>query len=152
MQVFILGIHNFIRWMVIVLGFVAVVKAFVGWMNNKEWTRIDRNIGLMFSISVDVQTIVGLLLYFVYSNLGLKALKTGYLSSIMSDGIQRFFAVEHGLLMVLGLAFVHLGSASPRKTESNKDKFRRASIYFLIALVLIVAGVPWSFRPLFPIF
>jgi hypothetical protein len=64
------------------------------------------------------------------------------------DG-QRFFALEHVFYMVLALVFAHLGSALPKRTDDPVSKYRRATIWFTLAVVLILLGMPWT-RSLFP--
>ncbi len=61
----------------------------------------------------------------------------------------RFFAIEHVFYMVLALVFVHLGSALPKKVDVDQSKFKRAALWFGLALLIVLAGIPWG-RPLFP--
>ena len=150
MYAFFVGSHNIIRWLVILSGILSIVKFGAGWLGRREWTETDRKIGLFFSITVDIQILFGLLLFFVYSNWGLKAIIEIGMSAVMRDGTYRLFAIEHGVYMVLGLIFAHLGSALPKKAAENSSKFKRALFYTCFALVVIVAGIPWGSRPLFP--
>jgi len=47
--------------------------------------------------------------------------------------------------------FAHLGSALPKKVEDSQSKYKRAALWFGLALLLILAGIPWG-RPLLPSF
>ena len=65
-----------------------------------------------------------------------------------NDGL-RFFAVEHALIMVLAVVFAHLGSMYSKRASETKDKHRMAAIWYGLALVAILLGMPWM-RPFLP--
>ena len=71
----------------------------------------------------------------------------------MTNAGTRFFAVEHSLVMVVGLVLVHVGRTLSKKGADDRQKHLRAAIWFIIALVLILVAIPWPFmsagRPLF---
>ncbi len=66
---FILAVHNILRWIVLILLVVALVRAFWGWFGKREWTSTDRKVGMFYSVSLDIQLLLGLILYFVLSPL-----------------------------------------------------------------------------------
>jgi hypothetical protein len=144
---FVLGIHNLIRWVVLIAGILATVRALLGWFGKKEWTKLDRISGLVFTSSIDAQLLLGVLLYFVFSPITKGAFSD--FGAAMSIKDMRFFAVEHVFYMVLALVFAHLGSALPKKVDDAVAKHKRAGIWFLLALLIILAGIPW-WRPFFP--
>ena len=147
MYPFILGVHNIVRWVVLVAGILAVVRALLGWFGKKEWSKQDRLVGLIFTSSVDVQLLLGVLLYFVFSPITKGAFNDFGAAMAIKD--MRFFAIEHVFYMVLALVFAHLGSALPKRVDDAVSKHKRAAIWFALALLIILAGVPW-WRPLFP--
>jgi len=67
MYPFILGLHNLFRWVALVLAIVATVGAFLGWFGKRQWSERDRKIGSFFGMAMDIQLLLGLILYFVYS-------------------------------------------------------------------------------------
>ena len=83
-------------------------------------------------------------------------LSTDYTSfgSVMKDKVSRFFLVEHPITMILAIVMITLGHGMAKKSVDDETKYKKAFRYFLIALILILAGVPWPFRevarPLFP--
>ena len=150
MYAFILAFHNIIRWVVLIAGVLAVGKALFGWFGGKkEWGKQDRLLGIIFTSSVDIQLLLGILLYFVYSNWALKAILDKGMSFVMGESQYRFFAIEHAFFMVLALVFAHLGSALPKRVEDAVSKHKRAAIWFSLAVLVILAGIPW-WRPLLP--
>ncbi|MGD9093747.1 MAG: hypothetical protein PVF74_12935 [Anaerolineales bacterium] len=147
MYQFVLAVHNIVRWIVLISGIIAIVLAFVGWLGKKEWTDQDRRMGLLFTVSLDIQLLLGLILYFFLSPITKAALQG--MSDLMSDAGLRFFALEHAFLMLLAIVFAHLGSALPRRVEDPVAKHRRAAICFTLAILMLLLGMPWM-RPFFP--
>lgn len=147
MYPFILAVHNIVRWVALILAILAVVRAFLGWFGKREWTDRDRKIGIFFTSAMDIQLLLGLLLYFVFSPLTTSALRD--FGAAMGIDNQRFFAVEHAVFMVLAVVFAHLGSAFSKRATDPMKKHRIAAIWFGLSLIIILLGMPWM-RPLLP--
>ena len=147
MYAFVLGVHNIVRWVVLIAGILAVGRALIGWFSKKEWTKQDRLLGVVFTSSVDIQLLFGILLYFVLSPIT-KGVFSDF-GAAMGIKDMRFFAVEHVFYMVLALIFAHLGSALPKKVDDAVSKHKRAAIWFSLAVLIILVGIPW-WRPLLP--
>lgn len=149
-----LTLHNFSRWLVVGFGVWAILRAVRGWSSNREWTRLDDRAGMAFVSIIDVQLLLGLLLYFLFSPYSRIASQN--FSAAMSDRTVRFFAVEHLVIMVFALVLAHIGRALSKKASSVKARHGRAALWFIITLVLILVSVPWPFlnlgRPWFRLF
>jgi hypothetical protein len=143
----VLAIHNILRWVVLFLAILALVSAYRGWFGRREWTSADRKYGLFYTISLDLQLLLGLILYFVLSPLTRVALQD--FGSAMANGELRFFALEHFFYMFLAVIFAHVGSITTRRATEGVNKHRRAAIWFTLALVAIILGMPW-WRPFIP--
>ncbi len=142
-----LTIHNILRWLVLILGIVAVVRAYIGWFGKKEWSDLDDKLGLGFTISIDVQFLLGLLLYFFLSPITTNAFAN--FGAAMSDSGTRYFLVEHSLMMLIAIIVAHIGRSRAKKADTDVGKFKQAAIFYTIALLLILAAIPW-FRPMLP--
>lgn len=142
-----LAIHNIARWLVLIVGVVAVVSAGSGWLGKRPWSRQDRLFGTIFSSVMDLQLLVGLILYVFLSPIT----RSGFadFGAAMSNAGARFFLIEHLFYMVLAVVFGHMGSILPRKVENATAKHQRAFLWFGLALILVLLGIPWM-RPLFP--
>ena len=149
MYTFVLGVHNIFRWVVLIAGILAAGRALIGWFGKKEWTKQDRVFGVVFTSSVDIQMLFGVLLYFVFSSWGMTSILEKGMSFVMGQSEYRFFGIEHAFYMLLALIFAHLGSALPKKVEDPLSKHKRAAIWFSLALIVVLAGIPW-WRPLLP--
>ena len=137
----VLSIHNIIRWIALILGILAAVRAYLGWFGNREWTVKDRKIGSYFTIAMDVQLLLGLLLYIFLSPTTRTAFQD--FGAAMQVGDLRYFALEHPFFMVLAVVFAHLGSILSRKAEQTNAKFRRAAIWFSLSVLAVLLGMPW---------
>ncbi len=149
MYAFFVAFHNITRWLVLILGVWAIYRAVSGWFGQKEWQAADRKAGLFFTISIDIQLLLGFLLYFVYSEWGLKAIISKGMAFVMGQSEYRFFAVEHLTFMILAVVLAHVGNALTKKVTESHAKFKRAALWFGLTLVVILAGIPW-YRPLIP--
>ena len=143
----ILAIHNLIRWVALILLIVTTVSAFIGWLGKREWAERDRKFGVFTTIALDTQLLLGLILYFFLSPLTRTALQD--FGAAMGVADLRFFGLEHVVYMILALVLAHIGSALSKKAPDSKGKFRRAAIFFGLALLLVLLGIPWG-RPILP--
>jgi len=141
-------IHNLLRWAIVISALYAIFKLFMGWVKKQTWQEAHRKTIVIFTILLDTQLLVGLLLYFVFSDL-IKAAFAN-MGAAMGNHILRFFTVEHTLMMVLAIIFGHIASATGKKDISDQDKFKRAAIFTTVAFILLLAGIPWTTRPLIP--
>ena len=62
-----LTLHSILRWVVLIVAIVAVVRALVGWLGKREWTALDDTLGIMLSGSMDLQVLLGIILYIFLS-------------------------------------------------------------------------------------
>jgi hypothetical protein len=141
-----LSLHNILRWAVLLVGIVAAVRAWVGWLGKKEWSELDRKLGSFFGIAFDIQLLLGLLLYFVVSPLMTDTILPNF-AAAMRDSNLRFFAIEHLVMMIVALVFAHLGSVLAKRAKDASGKYRQAAIWFTLTLLLVLAAIPWT-RPL----
>ena len=144
-----LGLHNITRWLVLIVGILAIVRAFMGWSGKRPWTGLDNSAGLFFTISMDVQLLLGLLLYGVFSPITTGAFAD--FGAAMSNPDARFWLVEHIFMMVLAVILAHVRRSLAKKAPTDVAKHKRAAIFFTLALIVVLAGIPW-FRPMLPTF
>jgi hypothetical protein len=152
MYQWLLALHSVLRWLVLLLGLIAVFRAFGG--RGRSWTPADDRAGKLYGISLDVQLLIGLILYGLLSPVTRAAFSD--MGSAMREPVLRFFAVEHIALMVLAVALVHIGTKRIRRATTDAAKFRTAAIFYTFSLLFVLLSIPWPFRtagrPLFPSF
>lgn len=144
-------VHSVVRWVVLIAGVAAAAMALAGWLGKRPWTKRDDQVGLIFTISMDVQLLVGLILYVFLSPLTQVAFQN--FSGAMQDGVLRFFAIEHIFTMVIAVVLAHVGRAMSRRAAEAK-KHQRAALWYGLSVLALLAGIPWPFlghgRPLNP--
>ena len=138
--------HNLFRWLVLITALVAIVFAFSGWFGKRNWNKRDNIAGLLLTIFVDIQFLAGLVLYAFVSPITKAAFKD--FGAAMKNDVLRFYVVEHILLMIIALVIIHVGRSKSKKGTSPVKQHKTAAIYYTIALILILAAIPWD-RALF---
>jgi hypothetical protein len=133
-------IHSLVRWAVIAAGAIAVFRALRGVTAKNDWTAADDRAGLIYTITLDVQMLLGIVLYWL-SPVTSAALQD--MGAAMSVPTLRFWAVEHVTLMVLAIVLAHLGRVRIRKAPNAAARHRRAAVFFIVSLIAALAGTPW---------
>ena len=131
--------HSGLRWIVLALLISAVFKALIKWRSNAPYTEGDRKLNLFTMIATHIQFVLGVILFFISA-------KVEFGPDTMKDSMLRFFAVEHTTMMVLAIGLITVGYSKVKRAVEDNKKFRLAFIFFGIALLLILAGIPWPFR------
>lgn len=138
----VLILHNLLRWAVLILGVWTLVNALTGYFGKRIYSANDNRSNLFFMISCDVQLLIGLALYI--NNGWFDRLKD--MGNNMKDPYLRFFTIEHLTLMLAAWVLVHVGRALVKKAGTDAAKHKKMLIFFGLAIVLIVAAIPWPFR------
>jgi hypothetical protein len=141
-----LHVHSAGRWVVLLLLIFAILNSLIA--GNRPYIRTDNRLGLLLTISADLMLLIGLVLWYFSPDLGLNAIRNNNGISGMSPYV-RFFALEHFAGMLIAVILMHIGKAQGRKAISDKAKHRRTMIFYLIALLIIIASIPWPIREIF---
>jgi hypothetical protein len=144
------GLHNIIRWVVVLGGLYALVLTLQGFFTRTAWTATVQRAGLIFTSALNIQLVLGILLYFVSPYI--QGLMTGMradMGAIMGDRQSRFFAIEHWFTMILALIIAQVGYSLSKRAKDDRTKYVRSSVAYVLAALLIAYGIPW-WRPLFP--
>ncbi|HTQ27407.1 MAG TPA: hypothetical protein VMI35_04730 [Puia sp.] len=154
MQTGLVYLHSILRWVILIFLLLSIARSFSGWRNKKAFTPGDRKTWLFTLIFSHLTLLLGLIqVFFGRYGVFTSTLPAG--TNVMKDKFYRFFWIEHPVAMILAILFVTLGYGMSKKPVADEVKFRKAFWFFVIALVLILAGIPWPFReivgrPLFP--
>ena len=122
-------LHSALRWVLLAVLVWTVIRAIIG--RRTEGTAFSAQqakLGLITMILMHTQLLLGLALYMM---------KMGDLS--------RFFAMEHPMIMVLAIVAGTFGHILTKKAEGDQAKWRKQSTWMSIALLLLLAGIPWPF-------
>jgi heme A synthase len=144
----VLTIHSWLRWVAIAAAVVATLSALA--TRTRSESPADRW-GLFAMIALDIQLLVGLILYFALSPFTDRALRD--FSAAMQNPQLRFWAVEHITAMFGAVILAHVGRLLARKARTPDSKRLRLLVCFGLATVLMLLATPWpgmaNGRPLF---
>jgi hypothetical protein len=138
--------HSWLRWVALAAGVGATLSAIADRSGGRAggW-------GLALTAALDLQMLIGLLLYLVLSPFTAEALRD--FSAAMKNPGLRFLAVEHITMMFAAVILAHLGRVLARKASTPAAKRTRLIVCFGLATILMIAGIPWpgmaNGRPLF---
>ena len=135
-------LHNLIRWAVVVFGLWTLFSAISGVISKRNYISSDSKGNFLFMLSCDIQLVLGLILYF--ANSWFDRLKD--LGNNMKDANSRFFTMEHALLMIIAWILVHVGRVTVKRAMTPAAKHKRSLLFFGLAILIILAAVPWPFR------
>ncbi len=136
----VLMLHSWLRWIALIAGVTATVAAMRDRTGTPGTGRADRW-GLALMISLDVQMLLGLLLYFVVSPT-MAEIRADF-GAAMKDPAARFWAVEHITMMVGAVIVTHVGRVLARKTSGDDARRMKLFVCFGIATVLMFLAIPW---------
>jgi hypothetical protein len=137
-----LHLHDTLRWLLLLSLVTTLVKYLIGWFGNQHWKKTDNLMGIVFTSLMDLQLLTGLVLYFFLSPITKLALSD--FGSAMKNADLRFYAVEHIFMMLIAVVLVHIGRAKSKKAIADHAKFRIATIFYGLALVIMLAAIPWG--------
>lgn len=135
----VLLIHSWMRWVAVVAAIGTTLAA----LQNRE--RPAEGWGLAAMIALDLQLLLGLLLYLVVSpNM---AEIRAHFGEAMQNAQLRFWAVEHVTAMLGAVILAHVGRVLARNAATPGARRARLLICFGLATVLILVGMPWPGMP-----
>jgi hypothetical protein len=138
----ILAVHSWVRWLVVISGLLALLRAVRPGLAG--WSAADDRAGFWFVMLLDLQVLIGLVLFAWLSPITHEAFRD--VGAAMKSSTLRFWLVEHGFGMVVGVALAHIGRVRIRKADPGRRQ-KLAAIFFGLALVAVLASIPWPGTP-----
>lgn len=135
-------IHSYWAYLVVIMLIIATFNALIGYFSNKEYTANSFRISLFTLIVSHIQLLIGLVLYFVAPYF--KMFGEVGMGGVMKDSTLRLYNVEHPLIMILAIVFITIGYSKHKKKLTSKPKFKILSIFYTLALILVLSRIPWS--------
>jgi hypothetical protein len=135
--------HSIGRWIVLLLLLIAIFNSLVA--GQRPWIRTDARTGSILTIFADIMFLVGLALWY-FGSRGYQEIKVRGMKGVMENDTVRFFAIEHITLMLIAIILIHIGKVQGKKAISDRAKHKRTLIFYVLALILILAAIPWPFR------
>lgn len=147
---YVITLHSWLRWATLVFAIAAVLSAY---FDDKPLTERPRGSrwDSWFMAAIDVQVLLGLLLYF-----GLSPFMPDALSDVgasVGNPFLRYWMFDHLLLMSVAVVLVRAGRYFAMTAETPAARRSRRLWCFVLAIVAILVAIPWpgqgDARPLF---
>lgn len=119
---FLLEVHSILRWVIVVIGFVALLKFLFGIIRKNDFGKMDRGLSAGFSGLMDLQVTLGFGLFFIIG---------------FGDAGFSSFRIEHLVIMLIAAVAGH----APAMFKKAANKHAVALFAILAAMVLIFIGV-----------
>ena len=116
--------HSGLRWLVLLVAAVAIVKFALGWLKGGEFKGMDRGLASAFSGLMDLQALLGIVFL----------LWNGFTGSGFP-----LFRIEHGTIMILAAVVGHLPSRW--KNAASKTRFRNSLFAIVGSVLLVIVGI-----------
>ena len=141
----ILTVHSYLRYAVLLLVLMVVLRYVAGLLGSRAWNDRDEAIGRWMIRVWDLQFLLGLVLYFLSPIVQFGLANFG---EAMGDAQLRRFLIEHPLLNLVAIAVLHVGWVRAARADDDRGRMVRTLGFIAVAVVLVVLSIPWSGRPL----
>lgn len=135
-------LHSYWAYLVLLVLILAIINSVIKRMGNKEYGAKDFRIALFALIVSHIQLLIGFVMYFVSPRFSLFS-ESG-MGEIMKNSVDRLYLIEHPLVNILAIVFITIGYSKHKKKRISLAKFNTISIYYIIALVLLLSRIPWD--------
>lgn len=119
--------HSGWRYLVLLALVIVLAKYLIGWLGSQQWSDLDRRIGAYTTIVIDIQLLIGLILW-------------GWGAGIGLLGAVPARTIEHPITMIIAIGVMHIGWSRTKKAQPA-NRFRIGALTFIGVTVLVVLGL-----------
>ena len=119
-----LKIHGDVRWVIVLVALIAVIRLVWGLLREKSYDRLTQMSMMAFSTVIDIQVLLGLI-YFIWNG--------------AKDGYWPTYRFEHAITMAIAVMIAHLPMRW--RTAAAPIRFRNDLAAVLVTMLVIVIGV-----------
>lgn len=138
-----LDTHSILRWVILVFLLLSIFRQMTA--GNQPFGGKDKAFGLPLLIAAHLTLLIGIYQW-ITGPWGLKLIQANGMKAVMKDSVMRFWAVEHLVMMLIGIIFITIAYGQRKSKHTSRVQHRRALIFYFLALVAILLAVPWPFR------
>ncbi len=140
-----LSLHSLFRWLLSAALVTTLFRAFIGYKKALPFGKDINALRHWTATMAHVQLIIGITLYgqspvtkYFWNNFNTAKHNTDNL----------FFGLIHILLMLAAITILTIGSATAKRKAVDADKYKTILLWYSVALVVLLAAIPWPFSPL----
>ncbi len=135
-------IHSYWAYLVLTMIVIASFNAILKYLGGKEFHAVDFRISLFTLIVTHIQLLIGIVLFFVTDYLSI--ISDIGMGEVMKNADLRSKIIEHPLTMIIAVVLITIGYSKHKKKLTSKPKFKILAIFYTLALILILAKIPWN--------
>ena len=135
-------LHSYWAYIVLFVLVLATFNAVFKFIGNKEFDPKDFRISLFSLITMHIQFVLGLILFFTKDYFGTIS-EMGGMGELMKNATLRSNVVEHPLTMIIAIALLTIGYSKHKKKLVSKQKFKMLAIFYSLALILVLV---WALK------
>jgi hypothetical protein len=137
--------HSIIRWLVLISLGTTIYRSAIRLLNKSPFSKKDDQYRHWTATITHIQFVIGMTMYFKSP-----AIARFRITGIDTRGITEpvFFGVVHISMMITAVILITLGSAFAKRHQEDNKKYKTLLFCFGIALLIILAAIPWPFSPL----
>lgn len=139
----ILHLHSGLPYVLLILLTASLLGNAIAWQSNKQASKVMFTLTKVAFILSHIQLLVGLLVLFLGERATALFSQEDAMKTIMADSDLRLAFVEHPLTMIVAIAFITIGYIGSKKLTGSAQA-KRISIFYGIALLLILIRIPWQ--------
>lgn len=118
-------LHSWLRWIFVIVAIVGLVYFLINWLQQKPWVKQGQTMLTIFSSTLGLQWIIGLVLFLAY----------------LSAGSSSRTQVEHLVPQTIALIVAHMHFSWRRREMADATRWRNGFLLIVAVLVIIVIGI-----------
>lgn len=135
-------LHSFWAYIVLLIVLIATFNALYKFISKKPFGALDFRLSLFALIVMHLQLLIGFVIYFTSPYFS--AFSQEGMAEIMKNSTLRLYLIEHPITMILAIVFITMGYSKHKKQLSSSKKFKTLSIFYSLALFLLLLVIPWK--------
>ncbi|MDT0558625.1 hypothetical protein RM697_08205 [Ichthyenterobacterium sp. W332] len=135
-------LHSYWAYLVLLILVLATGNAIIKYFGKKEFGASDFRVSLFALIVSHIQFLLGIILWFAMDYIG-TIQETG-MAEVMKIKALRSNIIEHPTTMLIAIVLITIGYSKHKKQLTSNGKFKTLSIFYTLALILVLAKIPWD--------
>ncbi len=127
MYYFMIQAHSGWQYLTSLALVVAVAVYMVNWLRGQPWSTLERRIGLYAIIIIDIQLLLGAILWGVGASMGIV-------------GANAARTIEHPFTMLLAIILLHVGWVWTKRSD-EAVRLRNGAVTFVVSGLLVLWGL-----------
>ena len=136
-------LHSYWAYLVLLVLILATGNALIKFFGDKEFDAKDFRISLFALITMHIQLLLGIILFFTKDYFSTIE-QVGGMGAVMKNDDLRMKIIEHPILMIVAVILITVGYSKHKKKLTSKPKFKLLSIFYTIALACVLYMIPWE--------